>query len=431
MPIIALNGISHKTAPIEVREKFSLTLAEQEATLRRLQQLSGIHEAAILNTCNRLELYLIAESESAIFRATTATFLPKEKSPQPSINYQQFLYQLRNQEALLHLFRVSASIDSMILGEPQILSQVKGAVQFARQCHTAGTLLNNWFNRAIIFGKRIRTQTNIGRGALSIPFAAVSLILNSFESLEGKKIVIIGSGKMSEIAARRLLMNTGAELIIASRSPERAKHFAERVKEAKPVEFHFSLRFLQDADVVLTSTDAPHFLIHQEQMEEIMRGRNFRLLLIVDIAVPRNVDPEVKSIAGIKLYNLDDLQNIVDKNLEERQKEAEKIELLAKAEAEKFQHWMAVQRIKPVIIAFRQYVKEQCAEEIGRLRHLFGEELTQERERYLRRVAQSIANKISHQPLTRIKEMIYNGRGTIYAEILKEIFSLSPGEKSD
>ncbi len=430
MSIIAVNGISHKTAPIEVREQFSLTATEQEQFLQRLHQQSDITEAVILNTCNRLELYLVAQSPAAILRATMLLLLAKERQLTLNFNYRKFWYQLRDTEVVVHLMRVAASIDSMIIGEPQILGQVKNALKLARSCQTVGPLLNNLFNRAIVFGKRIRTKTNIGKGAVSVPFAAICLIKSAFDSLKDKKIVILGSSKMSEIAARRLLTESQAQLFIASRNVERAREFSAKLPGTTPVEFNFLLSFLEDADAVLTSSSAPHYLVHYEQLATVMQHRQHRPLLIVDIAVPRNVDPNVKEISGITLYNIDDLQNIVDRNLADRQKEADNIERLAQAEAAKFQQWLEVHDIKPVIIAFRQYVQQQCSAEIEHLRRVLGNSLTPEQDKHLRHLAHSIANKIAHQPLIRLKQMVADGKGTLYAEILKDIFSLPQKEST-
>ncbi|MCD6384222.1 glutamyl-tRNA reductase [Candidatus Sumerlaeota bacterium] len=427
--IIGVEGISHSTAPVEVREQFALTRHKQESILLRLCELAGIRESAILNTCNRLELYVVAEQESSIGQASIMTFLPKEHAHTQLSHYNKYIYNLRNAEAIRHLFRVSASIDSMILGEPQILGQVKQAIQLARQCKSAGTVLNKLFEYAIGFGKRIRAQTDIGKGTVSVPFAAVNLIFEHFQSLDGKTIVLIGTGKMNKLAARRLVENTSAQLYIASRDLARAKSFAKHIPYTKPVEFNFALKCLIDADIVLTSTDAPHCLIYREQMEEIMKQRGFRPLMIIDIAVPRDVDPEVRAINGVTLFNIDDLKNIVDKNIEARRKVAERIEEMTKKETEKFCHWLATHNVKPAIIALRHHIEKQCADEINRLRALLGTELTPEQEEYFRQFTRSIANKIAHQPVKRIKQLASNGMGFHYAEILNELFAVPEREK--
>lgn len=428
--IIAVEGISHNTAPVEVREQFALTRQRQESILAQLRTLPGIRESAILNTCNRVELYVVADQESSITRASIMTFLPRDRARPQLSNYHQYIYNLRNAKAIRHLFRVSASIDSMILGEPQILGQVKQAIQLARQCNSAGTVLNKLFEYAIAFGKRVRSQTDIGKGTVSVPVAAVSLIFEHFDSLDGKTIVLIGTGKMNKLAARRLVENSNTQLYIASRDFARAKSFANHVPGAQPIEFNFALRCLMEADIVLSCTDAPHYLIYRAQIEEIMRERKFRPLMIIDISVPRNVEPEVQNIKGITLFNIDDLQKIVDKNIEARRKVAQQIEEMTKNETEKFCRWLSIHSVKPAIVALRRHIEKQCSEEVNRLRALLDRDITPEQEKFLTRLSHSIANKIAHHPIERIKQLASNGMGFHYAEILNEIFG-SPEHKKE
>ncbi len=431
MTIIAIEGISHKTAPVDIREQFSLTRTKRADLCRRFTRVPGIQEAAILDTCNRFELYLVADNEPAITRASTMAFISRDSTQSPYSTYSRFVYNYRQADAIRHLFEVACSIDSMILGEPQILGQVKDTIQHARECDTAGCILNNLFDRAISFGKRMRTQTQIGTGTVSVPTAAVKLIQDTVGELDQKTIVLIGTGKMNEIAAARLINESGARVVIASRSIERAREFTRAIPSAVPVEFDFALSCIEHADVVLSSSNAPHYLVHREQMEEIMKRRRFKPMLMIDIAVPRDVDPQIAGLDGVSLYNIDFLQNTVDKNLERRQQSIEEIETLSQQETAKFSKWLSIRDIKPVIIGFRQYIQDQCAEEMTKLRNMLGDDLTPEQRDYLDRFSRSIANKIAHQPIVRMKNLLSNGKGVNIAGLLKDLIPISDDEKKD
>ncbi len=414
-------GISHSTVPIEVRERFALSEFSRETLLTKICAATGICECAILNTCNRIEIYLVAESEHAIDTVQKTIFDKGKLQQQDAKSVDEYIYRYRDEDAIFHVLKVVAGIDSLIPGESQILGQVKQCAAHARRCGTVGTILNDLFHRAVAFGKYVRTHTDIARGTVSVSSAAVNLIFERMKSLEGKTIILIGTGKMSKLAARRLVDNTGARLIVASRRLERARSFTARIPGAEPVEFSSALSFLRHADIVLTSTDAPHYLLQHDAVENIMRERKFSPLCIIDIAVPRDVDPDVQKIRGVTLCNIDDLRHIVDQTRAERRLAATKIETLARDETLKLQQRVAVRSMKPLIMSFRRYVAQQCNDEIDSLKKALGPDLSEEARTHLDNFARSLTNKLAHYPLKRIKEAARNDRTAEYKEILEDL----------
>lgn len=428
MSIIAVAGISHHTAPVEIREKYALSREEQCTTLESLIHMSHLCESAILITCNRTEIYMVAQNANEIQSVVKQIFGAREQSSKHPPIYKKHLYTRINDDAILHLLRVAAGIDSMILGEPQILGQVRECARMARHVGSMGALLNDLFDRAIAFGKKVRSITDIDKGTASVPGAAVNLILERLQNLNLKNIVLIGTGKMNEVAARRLTGTPGAHVYVASRNIDRARSFAERIGSALPFEFSITNPAIQKADVLLTSTDSHHFLITAEQMKALMTKRNNAPILIIDIAVPRDIDPQVQNIKEVTLFNIDDLRNIVDKSLAARMAAASKAETLALKEIEKIKQRLAVKSIKPVIVAFRAHVEEQCRQEIEQLRRSLGANVPESHKKQLNRFARSLANRLAHEPLKRIKESVRNGKAPLYAELLNEMFSL-PSDK--
>jgi glutamyl-tRNA reductase len=322
---IKIIGFNHRTAPIGVREKVAFPKAALENALTALKQNADIQEGVILSTCNRVEIYALARNDKKINGALCG-FLEEFHNIDMK-DFKNHLYEFEDIEAIRHLFRVSSSLDSQILGENQILGQVKDAFFSARQIGSVSKIFSFLFEEAIKIGKRARTQTQIGYGAVSISTAAVEMARKIFEDLSNKRILIIGAGKIGELSANHL-RGRGAEMVlVANRTFSKAQELAERF-DGQAIEFDKFPQALTQADIVISSVSAPHVLVKQEMMCDIMLKRKNRPIFFIDLGLPRNIDPNVNKIENVYVYNLDDLEKVKDANLKERLKEASKIESL-------------------------------------------------------------------------------------------------------
>lgn len=341
MQIIVV-GASHKTMPIELREKLALNKASlNKASLPKTKLVSTlmqldeeIKEWVILSTCNRIEIYAVTPNVKE-GKAKLIDFL-HQYYPLEKAEFEGYLYVHQNEEAVRHLFNVAASLDSMVVGEPQILGQVKDAYEKAFKANETGTYLNHLFQKAILVGKKVRNQTEIGRGAVSVSFAAVKLAKKIFGKLEDKKILIIGAGKMSEETAKYLKSNT---ILAVNRTYEKAVEIAAKFSGVA-IKFDELFRILPEIDIVISSTSAPHLIIKKDDIKNLMPLRHYKPMFFIDIAVPRDIDPDIGKIDGIYLYNIDDLQAVVQSNIKERQKEIVKCQTIIEKETKEFCQWL-------------------------------------------------------------------------------------------
>ncbi len=358
---IVIVGLSHKTAPVEIREKLAFAPTAMEQPLRQMLELPAVAEGLIVSTCNRVELCAATkEPEAAIAELRRFLAVYHEISPD-EIN--DNLYDYQGEEAIRHLFRVASSLDSMVLGEPQILGQIKTAYGYAAEFKTAGLILNRFLHKAFSVAKRVRTETAIASNAVSVSFAAVELARKIFDRLDNKGVMIIGAGEMCELAAKHFISNGVSKVIVTNRTFERAEKLATEFA-GKAVPFDSFVDHLAEVDIVMTSTGAPNFILGKRQMEEVLKRRKNKPMFLIDIAVPRDIDPKVNKLDNAYLYDVDDLQGVVQANIKERQKEAGKAEAIVEQEIGQFHQWLGNLEVKPTIVALRRKLEEIRRQEL-------------------------------------------------------------------
>jgi len=393
-------GVNHKTANVETREKLAFNGPKLEEGVFGLRKIPEVREAAVLSTCNRVELYICASKRGAAadhIKDFLAVFHGLQRQ-----DFEKSLYVHDGEDAIRHIFRVSSSLDSMIVGEPQILGQIKDTFDFALNKKTTGVLLNKLMKKAISTAKRVRTETKIAENAVSISFAAVELAKKIFTNLTGKSFMLLGAGEMAELAARHLMNNGVQDVMVVNRTYERGCELA-REFNGKPVKFEDFLHELVHADIIICSTGAPSYVLLKEQMHKVMKERKHRPVFIIDISVPRNIDPEINKLDNVYLYSVDDLQEVVDTNIHGRKIEAEKAEKIIDEEVEKFIRWMSSLDSVPTIVALRQKAEEIKTEELEKLKgRLPG--LDEEKLKAVEYMAAAIINKLIHPPTVALKE---------------------------
>lgn len=419
MHILAI-GLNHKTAPVEVREVLALGARELPSALSFLKNYPGVSESVILSTCNRTEVYLV----SAVFHAglsAVVDLLTRDQQVSPE-DLRSHLYILRDLEAVRHLLRVTCGLDSMILGETQILGQVREAYQAAQENQSTGKVLNTVFNQAIATGKRGHSETEISKNAVSVSYAAVELAKKVFQSLEGRRVLIIGAGKMSELTAKHLLASGVSQIVVANRTPERAESMA-RMFNGIGVPISEVDHWLPQIDVVISSTGAPHLVLTREMIQEAIRHRRHRPIFLFDIAVPRDIDPEAGRLEGVFLYDIDDLESAVQANLRERQREARKVERIIDEEVGRFESWHKALDVVPVIRSLRQKAEDIRRSELTKTFSRLPD-LTEREKQIIEAMSTAIINKILNDPTLRLKEYASGDRGAVYAEAMSKLFNL-------
>jgi glutamyl-tRNA reductase len=397
---LVLVGTSHHHAPIELRERVALGREDAEALVVRLAD--GGREAACLSTCNRTELYLAAEDAEQAERDAVAALATLEPEVEPA------LYRLHDRAAAHHLFRVAAGLDSLVPGEGEILGQVRLAHELA----TTGPFLDRLFRQALHAGRKVRAETAIGQSPASVSAAAAALAEQVFGSLEGRSIVLLGAGKVSEQAARNL-RSRGAEITLVANS----KTERERIDEQ-----------LVAVDVVIASTNAPGLVLEAATVAEALRGRRGRRLVLVDLAVPRDLDPAIAELDGCYLYDIDDLEQIVGETLSLRRREAELAEAIVAVEAEKFHEWHASLDVLPAITSLRARAEEIREAELQKAESLLGR-LDDSQRRAVEAVTAQIVNKLLHLPTVRMKQAAAAADGVLYAETVRHLFGLGEEER--
>ena len=407
-------GLSHKTAPVEVRERMAVPEEGLAEALSSLVAQPGIAEAMILSTCNRVEFAVRAEPETDAGAVIRSLF--------PLDPAERHLYQHAQRDAIRHLFRVASSLDSMVVGESQILGQVKDACAAARAAGTLGGPLDEILNRALSVAKRVRTETGIGQMAVSVSYVAVELARKIFGSLDGHTVLILGSGKMSELAARHLRRSGAPAVFVTNRTWERAVEMAARF-EGRPVPFEQLFEFLAHVDIVISSTGAPGFLITRERVQSLMAARKNRPMFLIDIAVPRDIDPGVNKIDNVFLYDIDDLEQVADANRRQREREAERAEAIVEAEVDRAMARLKAQDVTPTIASLQAELERVRRAEIERLRGRLGD-LTPEQEQAIETLTRGIVNKIAHTPITQLKTLASHPDGLHFIDVIRRVFNL-------
>jgi glutamyl-tRNA reductase len=408
-----VSGVNHKTAPVEVREKLAFAEHSIPGALERLRGGTGISDAFILSTCNRVEISVTAEDD-ADPQAAIDSFLLEARGAQ--------VYRYEGREAIHHLFRVAASLDAMVVGEPQILGQMKSAYALSKSAGAMKGLLDNVMSRAFSVAKRVRTETGIGQMAVSVSYAAVELARKIFGSLTGRTVMLVGSGKMSELAARHLHRSGCSHILVTNRTHSRAVEMAQ-VFGGTAIEYSRFPGMLSEADIIITSSAAPDYVITREEMSRVISARKNKPVFVIDISVPRNVEPSVNEVDNVFLYDIDDLQGVVNANLEGRKKEADRAEKIVNEEVEKTIARLKVQEVAPTIVGLQEYLEEIRTAELGRLLRRSGG-LTAEQLEQVDAMTQALVNKIAHGPIAELRKHAGDAEGGQVIEMVKRMFRL-------
>jgi glutamyl-tRNA reductase len=417
---LVIVGLNHNSAPVAIREKLSFPASTVAGPLGKLTNHYGLNEAVILSTCNRVEVLAITDNmEKGVWEVKR--FL-SDFHDIPLETLDEHLYTYCGEEAVKHLFRVAAGLDSMIMGEPQILGQVKDSYGHAVEYGSAGVIVNKLYHKAFQVSKRIRTETKIGESAVSISFAAVELAKKIFGELAGKSVMLIGAGEMAELAARHLMGNGISELLVANRTYERAVDMA-RSFSGTAIMFREFPHYLKNVDIVIASTGAASFIITPDAINDVMRERRYKPMFFIDISVPRNVDPLVNDIDNAYVYDIDDLQGVVQSNLNERQKEAEQAEFIIDEEIEKFYRWIKSLDVVPTIIALKQYCDSVRKAELEKGAAMIGD-LSKKEAKAIDAMTKAIVNKILHNPIVHLKKDASRIEGDLYIDTIRKLFDL-------
>ncbi|MCF2972155.1 glutamyl-tRNA reductase [Synechococcus sp. Nb3U1] len=420
---IAVVGLSHRTAPVEIREQLSIPEMEVGDTIQQLCAYPHIEEAAILSTCNRLEVYIVTpEMESGVRQ--TMQFLAESKGI-PLAQLRPHLFTLIYQDAAMHLIRVAAGLDSLVLGEGQILSQVKKAQQLGQACNGMDRILNRLFKAAITAGKRIRTETEIGTGAMSISSAAVELALQEQGSLSQGKITVVGAGKMSRLLVQHLLAKGAVDITVVNRSLERAEELVKQFEQPIQVlPWDALLSSVAESNLVFTSTAATQPILTYQQLEGVLQPD--QPILLVDISVPRNIAPEVEKLKGVQVFNVDHLSRIVEENRAQRQKLALAAEALVEEEVDQFMEWWRSLETVPTISSLRHKVESIREQEMEKALSRLGKDFAEKHLEVIDALTRGIVNKILHDPMVqlRAKRDIEARRAAMHT--LQELFNLDP-----
>jgi glutamyl-tRNA reductase len=422
---ILLIGLSHKTAPIEVRERLAFTPAMLRSTMTHFgpihsqARLNDVCEGVILSTCNRLEVYALVHNPKIATEAIIA-LLSRACDIAPEA-FAQHLYIYNDEEASRHLLRVATGLDSMVLGEPQILGQITNAFEAALSQGAAGTVLSALFRAAIHTGKRARTETAIGVNSASVSSVAANVAAQLLGDLSRQRVLLIGAGEMGEIAVRALIKRGIAKIVVANRTYEKACELAQACR-GEAISFQQLLAALAKADIVISSTGAPHTILNRELLEPIITARSNQPLFIIDIAVPRDVDPDVTELPNVHLRDLDDLQSQAHENMRERQAEIPQVEIIVDEELNKFLQWLSSLGAVSTITDLRRQIEQLRRRE---LEHLFNRLDLDEREQNLvATMSHRLINKILHEPTLRMKKEAANGNGAACIATLRLLFSL-------
>jgi glutamyl-tRNA reductase len=397
-------GLSHRTAPLDVRESLAIPTAGLGPLLQRLREETGITEAMVLSTCNRVEVY--ATGGSAAHEAI-ASFL--KRSSRAPVELEAHLYRLAGEEAVRHAFRVASGLDSLVLGEAQILGQVKDAYESARAAGTLGPALSALRHRTFSVAKRARTETGISRHAISVSHVAVELARKIFGTLERRHVVLVGSGSMCALAGRRLA-DAGAQIVVLGRTLERAAELAASLG-ARTAAFGALREELAEADIVVAGTASPVTVIAREDVEAACSARGGRPLFLIDIAVPRDVEPAVRDVANVFLYDLDDLRTVAEANLRERKRQAELAEELVGREAGEFSRWRRAREAAPLLTEMRRRAEQIRRAETDQARRRMGP-LTPEQGAALEATTTAIVNKLLHAPTVHLRQLAEDGEAT-------------------
>ena len=416
---ILLIGINHETAPIEVRECIAFSDDESKLALHALLRKSFIKEALLFSTCNRVEILLVTDNKTRAVAETKGFIAEFNKIPLE--HFEDSLYTHEGTDAVRHIFRVASSLDSMVVGEPQILGQVKKAYRTATEEHTSGVILNRLLHRTFFVAKRIRTETGIGDHAVSISYAAVELARKIFGVLNDKTVMLIGAGEMAELAVEHLMHNNTARVWVANRTFEKGIELAKQFN-GQAIRFEEIPEVLKTADIIISSTGAPDYVIKRDQVKDTLRKRKNRPLFFIDIAVPRDIDPEINRLNNSYVYDIDDLKGVIDENIEDRRKEAIKAERIVDEAVIRFRDWYESLKVVPTIVALRNKMESIAAAELKKT--LQSGKISEQEAEAIHKMADSLINKFLHHPTLFLKKNSMQGDKTFYIDTVRKMFKL-------
>ncbi len=425
MSKIILIGANYKTAPVELREKLSFTSEEMVAALEHLKKDTDIKESLIFSTCNRTEILYIPETGEQIDKIIA--FIAHYKKIAVS-EFKNSLYIYKEEEAIHHLFKVASSLDSMVVGEPQILGQIKEAYRIAVANNSSGVLLNRLMHKSFSVAKRVRKETGIGDNAVSISYAATELANKIFSDLSQKSVMLLGAGEMAELAVEHLISNNVKQIVVANRTFKNAVDLADKFG-GQVVKFEERESALNDVDIIISSTGATEYVLTRDQVKRAMKKRNHNTLFFIDIAVPRDIDPKINSISNAYVYDIDDLKNIVESNIEQRGKETVKAQRFIEEAVVKFRKWMdglsVVPTIKSLNDKMTSIVDIECKKTLSNLKHLSPADVEA-----IKRMTQAIASRTIHDPILFLRNTGDHRDDSLYLNVTRQLFNLDiPEEK--
>lgn len=419
---IFLIGINHRTAAVEVRERFALTDFCSPVAWA-IPRGEGISESLILSTCNRVEVLVVGDGDRARQRALECWAKARGRTQE---DLEPYLYQYQGEEAIRHLFSVASSLDSLVLGEPQILGQLKDAYRKASACRAVGTILNRLLHKAFSVAKRVRSETGVASSAVSISYAAVELAKQIFDDMSRHNALIIGAGEMAELAAMHLRQAGVRRIRVANRTFARAEELAQRLGgEAVPFDQLFPQ--LADTDIVISSTGAPEAIIHEQDMRGVLKKRKHRPMFLIDIAMPRDIDPAVNTLDNIYLYDIDDLKEVVEENLAGRREEAVKARAIVEEETGAFLGWLQSLTLQPTIVALVERGRRITEEELARTLRRLGT-VDEETRNALEIMADSLVRRFNHEPISFLKDRFHEAENPEYTlqavDTIRRVFNL-------
>ncbi|MCK8824441.1 glutamyl-tRNA reductase [Fuchsiella alkaliacetigena] len=422
---IIIMGLNHKTAPVEVREQISFTSQEKETALESIIETNDVQEGLVLSTCNRTEIYVVA---SQLKKAKG--FIKKLLSNFSTLSIEKLnsvLYTYTNLDAVTHLYKVVSGLDSMILGEEQILGQIKESFTEAKQKESIDTILHHLFTESFKVGKRARTETSINDNAASVSYAAVELANKIFGDLKEETVLVLGAGEMSELTLKNLVDHGVKEVIVANRTFSKAVALADRF-EGEAIPWQQVESCLHKADIVIGSTGAPHYVIRQEMVAGILSYRKNKPLFFIDIAVPRDIEPEIHNLDNAYAYNIDDLESVVEANLQEREKAIKDVNQIIKAEVKSFDQWRNTRDVVPIIKSLREQAEEIRQQELERALAKL-DDIDEEEKDVIKSLTYKIINKLLHTPTVQVKEFANVEDGQVYLQAVNKLFGLESEEE--
>jgi glutamyl-tRNA reductase len=424
---IVVIGLNHKTAPVEVRELLAFSADDTPKMLETMRKADPVDEIVLFSTCNRVE-FLLATQDLPQAVEWVKDFVAEFKGA-PRHTFEEALYVYNGKEAVRHIFRVASSLDSMVVGEPQILGQIKESYQQASDLGACGVVLNRLMHRSFSVAKRVRTETGIGDHAVSISYAAVELGRKIFGELEGKGVLLIGAGEMAELAVEHLVTNHAGPIFVANRTFERGLEIADKFK-GTAIRFDEVREHLKQVDIVISSTGAPHYILVRDDFKGVMRARKNRPLFFIDIAVPRDIDPNINRIDNVYVYDIDDLKSAIQENIDERRQEALRGERIVDSSTVQFGRWFKSLDVVPTIVALRDKIEEIRQKE---LKKTFGSlsSASDEDRAAIDRLTAALVNKIMHDPTVFLKESGHKDEKSVYLDIARKLFNLDGENDTD